>query len=92
MTVITTPIVLGEEYEDRISGFKGVATGIAEYLYGCRQVLLSKSGTGEVVADWFDEQRLIDERRDGGICTASGSKESAVRILRGVSANESAIV
>lgn len=52
-------VKLGETYKDRISGFEGEATGVAEYLYGCRQVLLSKTGGGEPKGEWFDEQRVL---------------------------------
>ena len=52
---------LGFQYEDRITGFTGVATGHVRYITGCNQVYL----TPKVDADgkprdgaWFDEQRL----------------------------------
>lgn len=55
---------LGYTYEDRITGFSGVATGLVRYISGCNQVYL----TPRVDSDgkprdgaWFDEQRLAIE-------------------------------
>ncbi len=55
-------IELGKRVKDMISGFEGIATGRAEYLYGCVQYCIvpridgdGKSREGE----WFDEGRLI---------------------------------
>lgn len=53
-------IVLGNTYQDKITRFKGVATGHVTYLSGCNQVLLvpQVNDKGELVAsEWFDEQR-----------------------------------
>lgn len=54
-------VELGKIYQDRISGFKGEATGVAYYLYGCKQVLLAKTGGGKPEAEWFDEQRVLSD-------------------------------
>lgn len=53
-------VKLGEKVTDRISGFCGIATGRAEYLYGCVQIHVagSKLKDGEPVGCWFDEGRL----------------------------------
>ncbi len=49
-------IELGATYRDKITGYKGVATGITTYISGCSQVLLAaKAGTEPA---WFDEQRI----------------------------------
>ena len=54
-------IELGRTYKDKITGFKGVATGYVVYISGCNQALLvppvSKSGA-KVKGEWIDEQRL----------------------------------
>ena len=55
------PIRLGATYTDKITGFKGVATGHVEYLTGCSQTLLaprSKDGIDLPTSNWFDDQRL----------------------------------
>lgn len=59
----------GVTYSDRITAFTGVATGRAEYISGCTQVLLAPTVDAASGAfresQWFDEQRLIqsgDER------------------------------
>jgi hypothetical protein len=54
-------IKLGATYVDRITGFKGVATGHCAYITGCNQVLLAPPTTSEGAlrdSAWFDEQRL----------------------------------
>ncbi len=54
-------IELGKTYKDKITGFKGIATGYVQYISGCNQALLAppvaKDGA-KVEAEWFDEQRL----------------------------------
>ena len=53
-------IEMGREYKDKITGFRGICTGKAEYISGCSQVLITpkvKKGEG-TKAEWFDEQRL----------------------------------
>ena len=56
-----TMIGLGQTVRDKISGFTGVATGRAEFLYGCERILvqpkLDKDGKPQE-ADWFDEPQL----------------------------------
>lgn len=55
---------LGATYEDRITGFRGVATGYVQYITGCNQVLLAPRSTDGGMKDsqWIDEQRLeIDD-------------------------------
>jgi len=53
--------MLGAEYRDKITGFKGVCTGYCEYLSGCNQALLiprvSKDGKSPD-GGWYDVQRL----------------------------------
>lgn len=52
---------LGCKVKDKITGFKGIATGICSYITGCDRVLVTppvckkgKLAEGE----WFDIQRL----------------------------------
>ena len=53
---------LGVEGRDKVTGFTGIATGKAEYLYGCTQyVLVPKHKKGVMEAKggaWFDEGRI----------------------------------
>lgn len=52
---------LGDLMKDRVTGFEGVATGVADYLTGCRQWLLSSQKLkpdGDAIAMWIDEIRL----------------------------------
>lgn len=54
-------IHLGKTLRDRITGFKGVATGYVKYISGCNQYLIAPPlGKDGKLAEshWFDEQRL----------------------------------
>jgi hypothetical protein len=60
-------IDLGRKYKDTITGFEGVATGLASYISGCSQVLLAPPVTPDGAmrdAQWFDEQRLVAQGED----------------------------
>lgn len=62
-------IKLGEKVKDGITGFEGVATARAEYLYGCVRVLVEskKLKDGKPIDEWFDEQRLtVKSKADTG--------------------------
>lgn len=71
-------IQLGDKVKDRVTGFEGVITGAAEYLTGCRQVLVQPPAKdGEFKEGrWIDDDRLEllrtqvitlnDRARDGG--------------------------
>ena len=54
-------IKLGDTLIDVITGFKGVATGSCEYLYGCKHYLVEpkvqKEGT-RIEPLWIEELRL----------------------------------
>lgn len=56
------PVVLGQQYRDKITGFQGIATARVEYLYGCVRIELeghvSDLGDAKVVV--VDEQRLTE--------------------------------
>jgi hypothetical protein len=56
-------IKLGTRVKDAITGFEGIATSRAEYLYGCVRVLVEpqilKDGK-PVEALWLDELRFVD--------------------------------
>lgn len=54
-------LVLGKHYQDKITGFSGVAVGYVQYISGCHQGLIAPQvkESGELnEAHWFDEQRL----------------------------------
>lgn len=55
-------IQFGDTVKDQVTGFQGIATGRAEYISGCSQVLLAPQvkKTGEMQeSQWIDEQRLV---------------------------------
>lgn len=58
---------MGLKIRDRLTGFEGICTGRAEYLYGCAQLLLipKKGKDGK-----FPEGVWVDEQR----CEAVGSR------------------
>lgn len=54
-------VKLGVTAVDRITGFRGVVTGIVEYISGCNQALVVprvKEDGSSTDAQWFDLQRL----------------------------------
>ena len=55
-------VKLGSAVRDTLTGFKGMATGRTEYLYGCARILVepSKLDKDDKVIEcmWFDEQRI----------------------------------
>jgi hypothetical protein len=54
-------IKLGLKAKDKITGFEGILTGSATYLYGCDQycVVPPVNEKGEIgQAQWFDEGRI----------------------------------
>ncbi len=67
-----TKVKLGQKVEDKVTGFAGTITGIAEYISGCRQALVVAplATDGDIKSHWFDEDRLVDvpesEKRNGG--------------------------
>ena len=53
-------IEMGSTVTDTITGFRGVVTGRAEYLTGCRQYCVVPPAKDGELKDsaWFDEERL----------------------------------
>lgn len=55
-------VEIGDRIRDKVSGFKGIATGLTEYLNGCRQFLISAEKTEndgkKIDGIWIDEQTL----------------------------------
>lgn len=58
MTQYKSGIVLGEEYEDTMTGLKGKATAATFYLHACERVTLEFLKEGEVKYESFDAPRL----------------------------------
>jgi hypothetical protein len=56
----TPPITLGQYYVDTHTGFRGLATGHAQYLLSTPQTLLTGPcrATGEPIAEWFADASL----------------------------------
>lgn len=55
-------IELGQKARDKVTGFAGIITGRAQYLYGCDQYILVppvKTDDGKIESgQWFDEGRI----------------------------------
>lgn len=52
-------IALGSRYRDTVTGFTGIATGWAEYLYGSPDVRITAQNNQEDEKQrWIAEQRL----------------------------------
>ena len=53
-------IELGDTVRDRVTETKGVYTGYAEYLNGCKRVQIEGKvrDDGKFASDWFDEDRV----------------------------------
>ena len=54
--------VLGKMVEDKITGFKGIATAITHWLNGCTRISVQPRELFEgkpVKEDWFDDTQLI---------------------------------
>ena len=55
-------IEIGDRIRDKITSFEGIATGLAEYLNGCRQFLITPEKTDKegkkIDGLWIDEQTL----------------------------------
>jgi len=55
-------IELGQKARDKITGFTGILTGRAQYLYGCDQYTLVppvEKADGKIEpGQWFDEGRI----------------------------------
>lgn len=53
-------IKLGSKVRDILTGFEGIAVARTTFLYGCVRVCIESTEIlkGEVVENWFDEQRV----------------------------------
>lgn len=60
MTGYTSDIILGDEYEDTQTGYKGIATAIYFYQYGCERVNLEAfdKKTQDIRSLVFDSPRV----------------------------------
>ena len=71
-------VKLGSRVKDRITGFTGIASGRAEYQFGCAQVLITPEGLKDgqpLNAHWFDEQRVeVVEETAPVVSPASSAK------------------
>ena len=70
----------GDTVKDKITGFKGIATGRATYITGCDHILVAprvgKDGK-RVNAEWFDEAR-VEIVKKGKAVAASVKPQSAL--------------
>lgn len=57
------PPELGKRYRDVVSGFVGVATGRADYLYTTSQIrLVAETGpAGDAKERWVEEAQVVED-------------------------------
>ncbi|MFA5154011.1 MAG: hypothetical protein WC554_15785 [Clostridia bacterium] len=66
-------IELGKTYIDKITGFKGVATGYCIYISGCNQVSLTgKCKDNNSMHMWVDVQRVEEDKKSKKIALENG--------------------
>jgi hypothetical protein len=55
-------IELGMRVKDQVSGFTGIVTGIAQYLFCSNRALVETNELkdGKPVSEWFDIARLVE--------------------------------
>lgn len=61
MVAVVDLVDLGDQVRDKVTGFKGIVTGKAQYLTGCKQVLVTpKVGEDGKYLDacWLDVDRV----------------------------------
>jgi len=56
-------IELGDKCKDKISGFEGICTGLAEWLYACSKVMITPQKLDQkkyapAESNWFDEPQI----------------------------------
>ncbi len=53
-------VTLGKRYADEITGFRGIATAVCDYLHGVRTVRIEGATyEGKPFSEWIDEPRLV---------------------------------
>lgn len=57
-TTLKTDIILGDKYEDTLTGLTGVATGVTFYMHACERVTLEFMKEGEIKWESFDAPRM----------------------------------
>ena len=71
------PPKLGDEAKDKVSGFKGIVTCVAQYITGCDRYMLTSKKCGDD-GKWFDAGRLKVTKRDA--CHIPKTTSSFIRI------------
>jgi hypothetical protein len=77
-----TKIALGYTVTDRITGFRGVVTGVVHYLTGCHQALVAPPLGGDGAlrdSSWFDLQRLDVDQAVAPVVLDNGATPGADR-------------
>jgi hypothetical protein len=83
-----TDIKLGEKYEDKQTGIKGIATAVIFYQHGCERVDLETVVAGKIESYGFDAPRLthVETQKVASTTRTGGpAKESATLHRRGSS-------
>lgn len=78
-TKYESDIRLGERYEDKQTGIKGVATAVHFYQYGCERVNIEVMVAGKIEEYSFDAPRLthIDTQKQATTTRTGGPAKHA---------------
>ena len=74
-------ITLGSKVKDRFTGFQGIATGRAEFVFGCSRIQVEPEELKDgkpIEPQWFDEQRIevVQTQKDTAAPKPSGGPQN----------------
>ena len=85
-------IELGDEVEDVITGFKGIATAKIEYIYGCVQFQVTppynKEKGEHPKKDWIDVQQLVIIKKGAEVAAKKKVEKKAKKLAMPPSGGE----
>lgn len=75
--------ILGKKVKDVVTGFEGIAVGIAHYLNGCTRICIQPRGLkdkdgGTVDSEWVDDVQITVLERGGVLQGATEKKKREV--------------
>ncbi len=70
-------IELGDRVKDRISGLKGIAVGITNYLYGCKRIMVQPEETkdGKPVDTFYLDEPQLEIVKKGAVAARTIQSE-----------------
>ncbi len=52
-------IEFGDQVQDGVTGFEGIATGRATFMTGCERILIERGGDAKEEEKWVDVARVV---------------------------------